>query len=236
MRLRTWIARRLVREQRTVVGRFKDVGVLTVLSLCGVFCLSGLLETNYGFAMMLERELVEDLPIQRASQRSQILQPGLGETVHQGVPWTLFDIYLDEDRPFVKGALSEDLEDSIDFVRHVPAGTLLLETYCDRRGSRAYSLALGHRRAIQLQEFLQNLQIPHAHIQTSSYGNENPQCRETSRRCWEENVRMQSTFRYIAIKESKLGCLGRLRMQGRALSAPSHMSHRFLQKIHLAPK
>ena len=116
-----------------------------------------------------------------------------------------------------------------------PTGTMIIEAHCDRRGSGAYSLALGHRRVWQIREFVQNLGVSRTQIHSVNYGNENPQCQESSNSCWEENIRIQATFRYIAITEPKLGCLGRLRIQGENRNLSVEQKPSFLQKIRLAP-
>jgi len=235
MRLGTWTVWGIARGQGAVVGRFRGLACLVILSICGMVCLSVLFGQSFAFAMSLEREFVENLSIKSVTQESQVIEVYRKAKNYQIDNWTLFDMYLDEDRPFVRGEVLEGLEESVGLAQRESSGTLIIETFCDRRGTRAYSLALGHRRARQIQEFVQNLNVSQLHVHSTSYGNENLQCRETSRRCWEENIRMQSTFRYMAITEPKLGCLGRVRLQGNALKHSDTSPHHFLQKIHLAP-
>ena len=208
------------------------LGVRTFLSACSLI---SLLIPQVLFAKDMERELVEGIAIKPVAQGSLIVRASLPAKVQLVTQRTLFDVYLDEERPLVKENLIDVLEESVELIQAKPTGIMIIEAYCDRRGSGAYSLALGHRRAWQIREFVQNLGVPEMQIHSVNYGNENPQCQGTSNTCWEENVRIQSTFRYIAITEPKLGCLGRLRIQGKDLHLLGEQHFPFLQKIRLAP-
>ncbi|GJL57038.1 MAG: hypothetical protein NPIRA02_41700 [Nitrospirales bacterium] len=221
--------------QKTFAGRFRALVVLAGLVTCGMLGLSVWVLPDSGFAMSLEREFIQDLTIMPASKEPQIIKVRQHAMGYQSNERTLFDVYLDEERPLVKGDVLQDLEDSVELMQIDSAGAFVIEVYCDRRGSGAYSLALGHRRAMQLHELVQNLEISGSYVHSVSYGKESPQCQEASRRCWEENVRIQSTFRYLAIGESKLGCLGRVRIQGQSQKFSGTPTLPFLQKIRLAP-
>lgn len=223
------------KTSRRQIAAVELLGGLCGQSVCGILFVSILLVPHMLFAMSLEREFIEDIVIQSVSKKSQSVKAVHFMKAPSAHDQTLFDVYLDEERPFVGGEVLEGLEESAGLALLDSSGTLTIETVCDRRGVRAYSLALGHRRARQIQEFLQNLGIAQSKIHSTSYGNDHLACQESSSRCWEENVRMQSTFRYMAIKKPKLGCLGRLRFQGIDLQLLGKPTRPFLQKIRLAP-
>lgn len=60
---------------------------------------------------------------------------------------------------------------------------------CDERGTAAYNLALGHRRAVAAQRYLTDLGVPASRIETVSYGKERPRCTEHAEACWAVNRR-----------------------------------------------
>ena len=70
------------------------------------------------------------------------------------------------------------------------AGTLvLIEGHCDERGTDAYNLALGDRRAKAAMDYLVSRGIQADRITTLSYGKERPVCREHTEACWAKNRR-----------------------------------------------
>jgi peptidoglycan-associated lipoprotein len=60
---------------------------------------------------------------------------------------------------------------------------------CDRRGSEAYNLALGWRRANAAKAYLQDLGVAADRLKTISYGKEKPLCRAHTRVCYAINRR-----------------------------------------------
>ena len=60
---------------------------------------------------------------------------------------------------------------------------------CDRRGSEAYNLALGWRRANAAKAYLQDLGVSADRLKTISYGKEKPLCRAHTRVCYAINRR-----------------------------------------------
>lgn len=66
---------------------------------------------------------------------------------------------------------------------------VIIEGYCDERGTNEYNLALGERRAHAAKTYLLSLGIPSSRIQTSSYGEEKAVCSESTEECWAKNRR-----------------------------------------------
>ena len=60
---------------------------------------------------------------------------------------------------------------------------------CDRRGSEAYNLALGWRRANAAKAYLQDLGVAADRLKTISYGKEKPLCRAHTDVCYAINRR-----------------------------------------------
>ena len=100
----------------------------------------------------------------------------------------LSDIYF----PFDRWALMEEerksLAASADFLKGHPRAHLLIEGYCDERGSRDYNLVLGEKRAKETRQFLMDLGVHNA-VSIKSYGKERPVCAESAESCYWQNRR-----------------------------------------------
>jgi peptidoglycan-associated lipoprotein len=66
---------------------------------------------------------------------------------------------------------------------------VLIEGHCDERGTLAYNLVLGERRAQSVKRYLQELGVPPSQLQIVSYGKERPFCTEHRETCWQQNRR-----------------------------------------------
>ncbi|MDO9116935.1 MAG: OmpA family protein [Nitrospira sp.] len=66
---------------------------------------------------------------------------------------------------------------------------LRIEGHCDERGSTAYNLVLGERRALAVREFLTDLGVATQRLAIMSYGESQPVCREPRESCYRENRR-----------------------------------------------
>jgi peptidoglycan-associated lipoprotein len=60
---------------------------------------------------------------------------------------------------------------------------------CDQRGTVAYNLALGQRRAAAVRSYYRVLGVAKSRVATISFGREKPICAEASESCWERNRR-----------------------------------------------
>lgn len=66
---------------------------------------------------------------------------------------------------------------------------VVVEGNCDDRGTIAYNIALGEKRANEVKAYYVRLGIPAANISTVSYGKEKPVCYESTQSCWAKNRR-----------------------------------------------
>ena len=76
-------------------------------------------------------------------------------------------------------------------LREMAGAKLVIEGHCDERGSREYNLALGERRALAVRAYLSGLGIDPDHIQTKSYGEENPVALGHDEASWSLNRRAE---------------------------------------------
>jgi len=102
---------------------------------------------------------------------------------------TLQDVYFDYD----SWRLSEDdthaLVRDADWLRSHPSRMVIIEGHCDERGTAAYNLVLGEKRARSIRSFLVNLDVPATRVRTVSYGKERPFCSDADERCYRVNRR-----------------------------------------------
>lgn len=70
-----------------------------------------------------------------------------------------------------------------------PSLTLTIEGHADERGTRAYNLALGARRAQAARDFLVAQGVPASRMRTVSLGKERPVSLCSDESCWSQNRR-----------------------------------------------
>jgi len=68
---------------------------------------------------------------------------------------------------------------------------LIAEGHCDERGSKEYNVSLGENRALSVRAYLIELGISAAHIQTRSYGEEQPLNPGHNEAAWSLNRRVE---------------------------------------------
>jgi peptidoglycan-associated lipoprotein len=101
----------------------------------------------------------------------------------------LQDIYFDFDRYDIRPGDARILDASAAWLRANPGALVLIEGHCDERGTDAYNLALGDRRAKAAMDYLVSRGIQAERITTLTYGKERPVCREHTEACWAKNRR-----------------------------------------------
>ena len=77
------------------------------------------------------------------------------------------------------------------WLQNNPDSRVLIEGHCDERGTVAYNLALGDRRAESAKRFLISLGIDASRLNTVSFGEERPLEMGSSEDAWAKNRRAQ---------------------------------------------
>jgi peptidoglycan-associated lipoprotein len=122
-----------------------------------------------------EERLWEDVAAREAAERAF-----LEENVHFA-----FDSFLLSDQA------RQTLRGKADYLRANPDIAVTVEGHCDDRGTDAYNMALGERRAESVTMFLANLGIDTNRLNTVSYGEERPIAMEHGEASWARNRRAQ---------------------------------------------
>jgi peptidoglycan-associated lipoprotein len=105
--------------------------------------------------------------------------------------------FLDENINFAfdSAVLSDNarqiLNRKADYLRTYPGINVTVEGHCDERGTEAYNIALGERRAQSVKNFLVNLGISTDRLNTVSYGEERPVDKGHNEASWAKNRRAQ---------------------------------------------
>jgi peptidoglycan-associated lipoprotein len=101
----------------------------------------------------------------------------------------LGDVYFDFDRSIIRSDAKTVLEDNAQVLKAQGGLQVLIEGHCDERGTSAYNMVLGERRAEAVKRYLEDLGIQTSRMETVSYGKERPFCNQHKDDCWQKNRR-----------------------------------------------
>ncbi len=99
------------------------------------------------------------------------------------------DVYFDFDDASIRADQKPVLKDKVDFLKANPDISVTIEGHCDERGTEAYNMALGERRAQSIKTFLINAGIDKSRLNTISYGEEKPVDPGHNEAAWAKNRR-----------------------------------------------
>jgi peptidoglycan-associated lipoprotein len=99
------------------------------------------------------------------------------------------DIYFDFDSSALGDMAKEVLSRKAEWLRMTPDASIIIEGHCDERGTSAYNIALGDRRAESAKAFLLDLGINASQLTTISYGEERPVDTGKNEESWAKNRR-----------------------------------------------
>jgi len=89
--------------------------------------------------------------------------------------------------------LSEDgkqaLEADAQWLQSNPDKVVTIEGHCDERGTQAYNLVLGEKRAKAVRNYLVELGVGSGRLTVTSYGKERPFCNGHDESCYQQNRR-----------------------------------------------
>jgi len=99
------------------------------------------------------------------------------------------DVYFDFDSYSLSSEAKSSLEANSRELKRTTAGNITIEGHCDERGTQAYNLALGEKRANAAKEFLVALGVNPSRVSTVSYGKERPFDDGHDESAWAKNRR-----------------------------------------------
>jgi peptidoglycan-associated lipoprotein len=101
----------------------------------------------------------------------------------------LGDVFFDFDRFQIRRDAMQMLDSNAGWLRANGNTNVLIEGHCDERGTIAYNLVLGEKRARATKKYLQDLGVPPSQLQITSYGETKPFCRQQNEDCYQQNRR-----------------------------------------------
>ena len=99
------------------------------------------------------------------------------------------DIYFDFDSSVLKNSAKTSLIIKAEWLRMYPDAFVIIEGHCDERGTSAYNIALGDRRAQSAMSFFADIGIDTNQISIVSYGEERPVDVSQTEEAWAKNRR-----------------------------------------------
>ncbi len=118
-------------------------------------------------------------------QRTQELQQEATATAEA----RLQDVYFEFDKWTIGDAGKQALAANAQWLKANQGKALTIEGHCDERGTQAYNLVLGEKRAKAVRSYLVDLGIDPKRLAVTSYGKDRPFCRERSEDCFQQNRR-----------------------------------------------
>ncbi len=131
-----------------------------------------------------------DLPKETITDRhlARVEPPAVRPTVRE-LQAKIQDIYFDFDRYDIRSEAKPVLQEVASMLLRNTNLKVITEGHADERGTSEYNLALGDMRANSVREYLISLGVSSGRIETISYGEEKPVCREQTEECWAINRR-----------------------------------------------
>lgn len=124
---------------------------------------------------------------------SSSVTPGTQSDLEQNVGDRVFFGY---DSSVLSSSAQSTLSRQAQWLQQHPDLQVVVEGHCDERGTRAYNLALGERRASSARNYLVSLGISPSRITTVSYGKERPAVLGSNDNAWSQNRRAVTVLSY----------------------------------------
>lgn len=101
----------------------------------------------------------------------------------------LDDVFFAFDKYSLTEESKRSLEQNAKELKRASEATIVIEGHCDERGTKAYNLSLGEKRANAAKEYLVALGVPGSRVAIISYGKERPFDPGHNETAWAKNRR-----------------------------------------------
>jgi peptidoglycan-associated lipoprotein len=115
--------------------------------------------------------------------------PPAGPSLDERFTQTMVPILFDYDKSTIRPSEESKLIADASWLKQNPTVRFRIEGHADERGSQEYNIALGDERAAAVKKFLAGQGIAENRMDTISYGEERPACREQTEGCFQTNRR-----------------------------------------------
>jgi peptidoglycan-associated lipoprotein len=100
-------------------------------------------------------------------------------------------VYFDFDRYNIRADQIPTLQSKVAFLNQNPTASAEIQGHCDERGTEAYNMALGDRRAKAAYNYVVGQGISGGRLSTVSYGKDRPLVAGDDEASWAQNRRAQ---------------------------------------------
>ena len=139
----------------------------------------------------IQPDAIKTIPLERSFDRPSgslpsnlPLAPGTASGSN-----VLGDVFFDYDRFQIRKDGMPVLDANAGWLRANGSKSVLIEGHCDERGTVAYNLVLGEKRARAAKRYLQDLGVQASQLQITSYGETRPFCKQANEDCYQQNRR-----------------------------------------------
>ncbi len=101
----------------------------------------------------------------------------------------LHDVFFGYDSWAISEEGRQSLSGTAEWIKSNSSAQIKIEGHCDERGTSAYNLVLGEKRAKAAQNYLVELGVGANRLSMVSYGKEQPACSEHTEACYQQNRR-----------------------------------------------
>jgi peptidoglycan-associated lipoprotein len=101
----------------------------------------------------------------------------------------LRDVFFGYDSWTISEDQRQALNRNAEWLKSNPGALVKVEGHCDERGTSAYNLVLGEKRAKAVRNYLVELGISANRLSVVSFGKERPSCLEHAESCYQQNRR-----------------------------------------------
>lgn len=137
-----------------------------------------------------EKVKQEQLKAQAAKQAAQEAQEQAErDRAAQRTAFESEDIHFAFDSDVLTPEAQTLLNKKVDWMKNNPMAAIQVQGNCDERGTAAYNMALGERRANNAKKFMTDLGISASRIDTISFGKEKPLDPRHNEEAWAKNRR-----------------------------------------------
>jgi peptidoglycan-associated lipoprotein len=132
-----------------------------------------------------ENIMVAKAEPEAARQRTEEMRQEAAATAGTG----LQDVYFAFDSWTILDGGKQALGADAQWLKANDGKALTIEGHCDERGTQAYNLVLGERRAKAVRSYLVDLGVDARRLTVTSYGKDRPFCRDHNEDCYQQNRR-----------------------------------------------
>lgn len=139
----------------------------------------------------IQPDTIKTVPQERSFDRPSGTAPSSRPLEPSPVSGTLAlnDVFFDYDRFQIRKDAMPLLDANAGWFRANGSKPVLIEGHCDERGTVAYNLVLGEKRARAAKQYLLDLGVPTSQLQITSYGEARPFCKQQNEDCYQQNRR-----------------------------------------------